>query len=71
MNELFDIGARALRKAALNLEVKEYILNNEVLFKTFRKAANRYIGGETLEETIEKVIRQNRLGFKCSMEFSP
>lgn len=69
MNELFDKGARALRKAALNIEAKEFILNNEVLFKTFKKAANRYIGGETLEEAIEKVMQQNQLGFKCSIEF--
>lgn len=69
MNELYDIGARALRKAALNVEAKEFILNNEALFKTFKKAANRYIGGETLTETIDKVIQQNRNGFKCSMEF--
>lgn len=69
MNEVYDIGARALRKAALNVEAKEFILNNEALFKTFKKAANRYIGGETLTETIDKVIQQNRNGFKCSMEF--
>jgi proline dehydrogenase len=69
MNELFDKGSGALRKAALNVEAKEFILNNEVLFKTFKKAADRYIGGETLEETIEKVLQQNQLGFKCSIEF--
>jgi proline dehydrogenase len=69
MNELFDKGSGALRKAALNVKAKEFILNNEVLFKTFKKAADRYIGGETLEETIEKVLQQNQLGFKCSIEF--
>jgi proline dehydrogenase len=69
MNELFDKGSGALRKAALNVKAKEFILNNEVLFKTFKKAADRYIGGENLEETIEKVLQQNQLGFKCSIEF--
>jgi proline dehydrogenase len=69
MNGLLEKGASALRRAALNIEAKEFILNNEVLFKTFKKAANRYIGGETLEETIEKVTLQNQQGFKCSIEF--
>lgn len=59
----------ALRKAALNEEAKEYILENEVLFRVLKKAADRYIGGETLEETVSKVIQQNGNGFKCSVEF--
>jgi len=67
--ELLLMGAGALRKAALNEQAKEYILSNEVLFKTIKKAADRYIGGETLEETIIKVKEQNTQGFKCSMEF--
>jgi proline dehydrogenase len=69
LNELLNIGSTALRKAALNTEAKEFILNNEALFKTIKKAADRYIGGETLEETIVKVIHQNKNGFKCSIEF--
>jgi proline dehydrogenase len=63
------MGSQALKKAALNEEAKEYILKNEVLFKILKKAANRYIGGETLEETIQKVMFQNKAGFKCSIEF--
>jgi proline dehydrogenase len=69
MNELLNLGGNALRKAALNLEAKEFILSNKTLFQTLKKAANRYIGGETLEETLVKVIEQNKKGFKCSMEF--
>lgn len=69
MTELFELGANALRKAALNLEAKEFILKNETLFKTVKKAADRYIGGENLEETLAKVIAENNKGFKCSMEF--
>jgi len=52
---LIALGAKASRKAAINGQAKEYILSNEVLFKTIKKAADRYIGGETLEETIIKV----------------
>jgi len=67
--DLLLMGANALRKAALNEQAKDYILSNEVLFKTMKKAADRYIGGETLEETITKVKEQNKQEFKCSMEF--
>ncbi|MCV9930272.1 proline dehydrogenase family protein [Flavobacterium sp. LS1R49] len=67
--DLILMGANALRKAAMNDKAKEYILSNEVLFKTIKKAADRFIGGETLEETILKVKEQNKEGFKCSMEF--
>src|SRR5688572_16669559 len=67
--ELLNRGSAALRKAALNVEAKEFILSNSVLFATLKKAADRYIGGETLEETINKVKLQNGRGFKCSIEF--
>ncbi|MFG4002101.1 proline dehydrogenase [Flavobacterium aquidurense] len=67
--DLLQMGASALRKAALNEQAKDYILSNEILFRTLKKAADRYIGGETLEETIVKVKEQNKHGFKTSMEF--
>jgi proline dehydrogenase len=70
MNETLLLQASAaLRRAALNDEAKKYILSNPVLFSTLKKAADRYIGGETLEETIHKVKFQNESGFKCSIEF--
>lgn len=67
--DLILLGANALRRAAMNNKAKEHILSNEILFRTMKKAADRYIGGETLEETILKVKTQNKDGFKCSMEF--
>ncbi|OJJ16314.1 proline dehydrogenase [marine bacterium AO1-C] len=67
--DLILMGSHALKKAAVNEEAKQYILNNEALFKTLKKAADRYIGGETLEETIPKVKLHNAKGFKCSVEF--
>lgn len=69
MDELLQTGATALRKAALNEEAKAYILNNPPLFHLLKKAADRYIGGETLGETIPKAVQVNREGFKCSIEF--
>ena len=69
MDELLELGSKALRIAALNIDAKNFILNNEALFITLKKAANRYIGGDTLEETIAKVISENQNGFKCSIEF--
>ena len=67
--ELLKLVGIALQKAALNEEAKSYILSNPILFHTLKKAANRYIGGETLEETTNKVQVQNEKGFKCSIEF--
>ncbi|WBL25076.1 hypothetical protein [Zunongwangia sp. HGR-M22] len=49
---LLRLGADSLKKAALNEEAKNFILNNEVLFKVLKKAADRYIGGETIKETL-------------------
>ncbi|MCW3466036.1 proline dehydrogenase family protein [Chitinophaga nivalis] len=69
MDHLLTIGAAALKKAALNEDAKAFLLQNEVVFNLLKKAADRYIGGETLEETIVKVKQQNQQGFKCSIEF--
>lgn len=69
MDKLLSIGSTALRKAALNEQAKEFLLENEVLFSVLKKAADRYIGGETLGETVSKVLQQNGNGFKCSIEF--
>jgi proline dehydrogenase len=69
MDHLLNIGSAALKKAALNEDAKNFLLSNEVLFNGLKKAADRYIGGETLSETINKVIQQNSNGFKCSIEF--
>ncbi len=67
--DLLQMGSAALRKAALNNKAKEYILSDMGLYTIIKKAADRYIGGETLDETIVKVKEQNKKGFKCSMEF--
>ena len=69
MQELLNLGAAALRKAALNEEAKSFVLENRVVFNVLKKAANRYIGGDTLAETVEKVKAQNFNGLKCSIEF--
>ncbi|MCE7066978.1 proline dehydrogenase family protein [Dyadobacter sp. CY326] len=69
MDDLLAIGAAALRKAALNESAKEYILKDRTLFPILKRAADRYIAGETLAEAVEKVAVQNRNGYKCSLEF--
>src|SRR5690606_15732679 len=67
--ELLSMGSNALRKAAINEKAKDFLLSDEVLFKVVKKAAERYIGGETLDETTQKVLHCNSEGFKCSMEY--
>lgn len=69
MDELLQLGSNALKKIALDENAKEYVLNHKPLYHILRKAADRYIGGETLEETIPKVQQGNNEGFKCSIEF--
>ncbi|MCX4027229.1 proline dehydrogenase family protein [Endozoicomonas sp. SM1973] len=69
MNDLLSVGSAALKKAALNEDAKEYLLNNKVLYPLLKKAADRYIGGETLDDAVEKVKAENNKGLKCSLEF--
>jgi len=69
MNELLTSAAVSLRKAALNEEAKNYILNNRVLFEILKKAADRFIGGEDLNETALKVTKHNEIGYRSGIEF--
>jgi proline dehydrogenase len=69
MEELLNIGSAALKAAATNQAAKKYLLGNEILYGILRKAADRYIGGETLEQTLYKVIDVNSSSMKCSIEY--
>src|SRR5689334_14073349 len=69
ITQILNQASTALRKAALNEEAKAYLISNPVLFTFIKKAADRYIGGETLEETMGKVRLQTGHGFKCSIEY--
>jgi proline dehydrogenase len=66
---LLKIGADSLKKAALNEDAKEFILKNETLFKVLKKAADRYIGGETINETLSSVREWNQKGFDVTTDF--
>lgn len=66
---LIKIGTESLKKAALNEDAKNFILNNETLFKVLKKAANRYIGGETISETLFSVRKWNKNGFDVTTDF--
>lgn len=68
-HELLKLGSEALKKAALNEEAKDFILSNPSLFQLFKKAANRYIGGETIEETVPTILRLNRSGYRVTTDF--
>lgn len=67
--ELLKIASDALKKAALNEEAKNFVLKNDKLFKTLKKAANRYIGGETIEETVLTIKKLNKEGFIVTTDF--
>lgn len=68
-HELLKLGSEALKKAALNEDAKDFILSNPSLFQLFKKAANRYIGGETIEETVPTILRLNRSGYRVTTDF--
>jgi len=69
MDPLLAIGSAALKKAALNMEAKAFLLGNDKLYKVMRKAADRYIGGENLGEALSKVTAAQAQGLKCSLEY--
>jgi hypothetical protein len=68
-HQLLEIGSLALKKAALNTDAKAFLLENEKLFKLIKKAADRYIGGENLEEALQKALAAHAQGLKCSLEY--
>ncbi|MEP0711547.1 proline dehydrogenase family protein [Algoriphagus sp.] len=67
--KLLKIGADSLKKAALNEDAKEFILKNDTLFKVLKKAADRYIGGETINETLLAVRKWYQKGFEVTTDF--
>lgn len=67
--ELLKIASDALKKAALNEDAKNFVLQNDKLFKTLKKAANRYIGGETIDETVLTIKKFNENGFVVTTDF--
>lgn len=67
--DLLKIASDALKKAALNEDAKKFILQNDKLFKILKKAANRYIGGETIDETVLTIKRINEDGFVVTTDF--
>ena len=68
-NQLLEIGSEAFKKIALNEDAKDYILNNPLLFNILKKAANRYLGGETLQEAIDTIQRLNKEGFVVTTDY--
>jgi proline dehydrogenase len=69
MNKLLKAAATSLRKAAMNEQAKAYVLNNNVIFNILKRAADRYIGGESLDEIVHKVHVHNLQGYRCGIEF--
>lgn len=67
--DLFIVASEALKKAALNEDAKKFVLENEKLFNVLKRAANRYIGGETLEETVQSIKKLNSKGYVVTTDF--
>lgn len=67
--DLLTLGSEALKKAALNEDAKKFVLQNDKLFKILKKAAERYIGGETLHEAMLAVKQLNDKGYFVTTDF--
>lgn len=68
-NDLLKAGAEALKKAALNEEAKNFVLQHEKLYNMLKKAANRYIAGETLTEALQTIRQLNSKGYTVTTDF--
>ncbi|MDN3584239.1 proline dehydrogenase family protein [Mucilaginibacter flavus] len=69
MSNLKYQAGHELKKAALNITAKNYVLNNPVLFNLLLKGARRYIGGQNLAEVIATVKQTNSSGIPVAVEF--
>ncbi len=67
--DILRLGSEALKKAALNEDAKNFVLQNESLFTVLKKAANRYIGGETLSEAVLSIKQLNDKGYVVTTDF--
>lgn len=67
--DLYLQAAAALRKAALDENAKAYVLGNEPLFRILKKAADRFLAGEELEELLVTVRKLNGRGFACTTDY--
>lgn len=68
-DELIKKGSESLKKLALNEHVKQYVLENKELFTILKRAANRYIGGEHLDEVLLTISKLNKQGFAVTTDY--
>lgn len=62
-------AAAALRHIARNEEIKRYIQQRQHLYGPMRKAALRFIGGETLRECMHRAEALNRGGSAVTIDY--
>ena len=67
--QLLEIGSESFKKIALNEDAKSYVLSNPLLFNILKKAANRYLGGETLSEAVDAIRLLNEEGFTVTTDY--
>lgn len=62
-------AAEALQHVALDETVKAYVLQNPPLCDAVRRAAMRFIGGETLPQCVEVAKSLNQQGHAVTIDF--
>ncbi|NDI35032.1 proline dehydrogenase family protein [Chengkuizengella sediminis] len=63
------VAANALKTIARNEQVKQYVENSMDIYSILKKAAKRFITGETREEGIQKAKELNTKGYPVSLEY--
>lgn len=61
-------GARALRRMALDEDLKASVMSDPVLARLARRIADRYVAGETLHEALARARAVVRRGHEASLE---
>jgi proline dehydrogenase len=62
-------AAKALRSIAQNEEIKQLVLETDELYKPLRRAANRYIGGESLNECFQTAEKISSKGHAVTFDY--
>src|SRR6478752_411803 len=68
-DELEALAATALRSSSRDEESKAYLDQNPVLYAILLKAAQRFIGGETLAECLAKALTTQKQGHAITIDY--
>jgi len=68
-NSTEKLATQALKKIARDEGVKTYLLSDKKLYTVLLKAAQRFIGGETLTQCVKAAKELNQRGFAVTIDY--